>query len=96
MRELPNVFEQDNYTIDALQAAIKKIQSPIGPCDESKPALNGTTCYSCPDDKFYKLKTNECVSSVPSSNIYALKTLKNVKETGNFTLASIEKQIKET
>lgn len=33
LRELSNVFEEDNYTIDALEAAVKKIQGPIGPCD---------------------------------------------------------------
>ena len=42
------------------------------------------------------LKTNECVSGVLSSNVKALKELDNVKETGNYTIANIEKQIKAT
>jgi len=56
--ELDNVFEETNYTIDDIDASIGKIKGPIAACPVETPAFNGKNCYSCPEAKYYKLKTN--------------------------------------
>ena len=56
--ELDNVFEETNYTIDDIDASISKIIGPVATCPANTPAFNGKICYSCPETKYYKLKTN--------------------------------------
>lgn len=87
--QLDNVFEEGNSTILSLNASIAKITLPKAVCPEAKPAYNGKECYSCPEDKYYNLKTNECVEGVTVTNVESLKKLKNFKETDNYTLANI-------
>lgn len=91
--ELDNVFEEGNYTLDNIAAAVKNSTLPTVSCDVSKPAFNGKECYACPPEKYYKLKTNECVEGVTVSDVAQLKKLTNVKETDNYTIANIEKLI---
>jgi hypothetical protein len=91
--EADNVYEEGNFTIDSIAAQIKNNTLPTVPCDKAKPAFNGKDCYACPESKYYKLKTSECVDGVTVSNVAQLKKAKNVKETDNYTIANIEKQI---
>ena len=79
MFELDNVFEETNYTIDDIDANISKIKGPVALCPTGTPAFNGKNCYSCPETKYYKLKTNECVEGKSVSNTTTLKKLSNVK-----------------
>jgi hypothetical protein len=75
-----NYFETGNYTIQNIAQNIKNMApNPTVACDVSKPAFNGVSCYSCPDDKFYNLQTNQCVSAILVSNVAILKNLTNVK-----------------
>jgi hypothetical protein len=77
--ELDNVFEETGYTIDDVAANISKISGPTAICPTETPAFNGKNCYSCPESKYYNIKTNLCVDGQSVSNITALKQLSNIK-----------------
>lgn len=75
-----NYFETDNYTIQNIAQNIKNMApNPTVACDASQPVFNGVSCYSCPSDKFYDLKTNKCVSAILVTNVATLKALPNVR-----------------
>jgi hypothetical protein len=65
--------------VDNIAVNISKITQPTIACDVAKPAFNGTDCYSCPSNQYYKLKTNKCVEGVTVTNAAELKKIKNIK-----------------
>jgi hypothetical protein len=65
--------------VNNIAANISKITLPTIACDVAKPAFNGTDCYSCPSDQYYKLKTNKCVEGVTVTNTGEMKKLQNIK-----------------
>lgn len=94
LEETSNYFEVDNYTLEKIAEKIDAMAPyPVVPCPDTAPVFNGVSCYFCPSDKYYNLKTNECVSAITVSNTTALRLLKNLKESGNFTLSAMEKSI---
>ena len=41
-------IEKDNYTLKALNDALKALKVPVAICNAKEPLYNGTACISCP------------------------------------------------
>ena len=86
-------IELDNYTLANFEAADNKLPAPKKPCDEKTPLFTAKGCIACPSNSFYNLKTLDCTTAVPVTNVNAIKAANNFLEVDNFTLANISKQI---